>query len=150
MKKAILLCVILSFILSACSQDDKNFEPETLYNYNGEMLSLVDQRENEYSKESGILYTLMFLDFRPQELVFKKFIDSYKGNSERNGHIVITKRTKLYIKNGPNLKKLISVSELSKYVKPTGSGDYPKLDFWVTPYKKSDHEVEAVEINLLQ
>jgi hypothetical protein len=122
MKKIILLCVILSFILSACSQVDKNFEPETLYNYNGEMLSLVDQRKNEYSKEYGILYTLMLLDFRPQELVFKKFIDSYKGNSERNGHIVITERTKLYIKNGPNLKKLISVSELSKYVKPTGSG----------------------------
>jgi hypothetical protein len=63
---------------------------------------------------------------------------------------VITERTKLYIQNVPNLKTLISVSELSKYVKPTGSGNYPKLDFWVTPYKKSEQEVEAVEIILLQ
>jgi hypothetical protein len=71
MKKIILLCVFLSFILSACSQDDKNVEPETLYHYNGEMLSLVDQRNNEYSKESGILYTLMLLDFRLKNLFSK-------------------------------------------------------------------------------
>jgi hypothetical protein len=148
MKKIILFCIFLSFILSACSQGVKKFEPETLYHYSGEMLSLVNQKENEYSKKLGILYTLMLLDFRPQELVFEKF--SYKDTPGRQGHIVITERTKLYIQTKTNLKTLISISELNKYVKPTGSGDYPKLEFWVTPYKKANYEVEAVEINLLQ
>ncbi|QYR22976.1 hypothetical protein KZ483_08625 [Paenibacillus sp. sptzw28] len=149
MSKMLLLCVFLSSILSACSQDDNEFESETLYHYSGEMLSLVDQSKSDYSKELGILYTLMLLDFRPQEPVFEKFIDSYSGSSERNGHIVITERTKIYIPKDTNLKTLISASELGKHVKPTGAGDYPKLEFWVTPYKESDYEVEAVEINLL-
>lgn len=135
MRKMFLLCIFLSSILSACSQDEKKFESETLYHYNGEMLSLVDQIENDYSKETGILYTLMLLDFRPKEPVFEKFLDSYSGSLERNGHIVITERTKIYIQKETNLKTLISASELGKYVKPTGSGDYPKLELWVTPYK---------------
>src|SRR5687767_4936789 len=97
-----LLCIFLSSILSACSQDEKKFESETLYHHSGEMLSLVDQRENDYSKETGILYTLMLLDFRPKEPVFEKFLDSYSGSSERNGHIVITERTKIYIQKETN------------------------------------------------
>jgi hypothetical protein len=148
LRKIVLFCITFSFLLSACSQNDK-FHSETLYYYSGQMLSLVDQGKSDYSKELGIRYTLMLVDFRPQEMVFEKFRESYKGASNNNGHIVITDRTKVYIRNETNSKTLISVTDLYKYIKPVGSEDYPKIEIWVTPFRKSDYEIETVEIVLL-
>ncbi|KRE33498.1 MULTISPECIES: hypothetical protein [Paenibacillus] len=150
MRKCILMCFLLVTFLTACGKEH-SFESETLYFYSGEMLSLVDQRENEYSKDKGILYTLTLTDFRPKEPVFQKFIESYQSVTGKEGHISFTERTKIYARSQTtNTKTSIPVSDLYQVLKPTGSGDYPKIEIWVTPYKKGESDVEAVEVVLLQ
>jgi hypothetical protein len=149
MRKCILICSFLITFLSACGEEQA-FESETLYFYSGEMLSLIDQRENEYSKDRGVLYTLGLTDFRPQEPAFKKFTESYQGNTGKEGHISFTERTKIYSRSkDTNTKTSIPVSDLFQVLKPIGSGDYPKIEIWVTPYKKGEYDVEAVEVVLL-
>ncbi|MFD2116302.1 hypothetical protein ACFSTH_08555 [Paenibacillus yanchengensis] len=149
-QKYILLCCVLAIFLSACGKK-QSFESETLYFYSGEMLSLVDQRKNEHSQANGVLYTLMLTDFRPQGPVFQKFIESYQGATGKEGHIVLTKRTKIYTRSpSTNTKISIPVSDLYEFIKPVGAGDYPKIEFWVTPYKKVESDVEAVEVILIQ
>ena len=150
MRKFVLLCVFFLAILSACAKK-QSFESETLYFYSGEILSLVDQRESENSKDNGILYTLTLTDFRPQEPVFQKFIESYQSVTGKEGHISLTKRTKIYSRSqATNTKTSISIAELYQVLKPIGSGEYSKIEFWVTPYKKVESDVEAIEVVLLQ
>lgn len=140
---------MICILLSACSKDER-FHAETLYFYSSEMLSLVDQGKNDYSKKQGVRYTLMLVKFRPEEAAFEKFRKTYEGVSTGEGDVVLTDRTNIYIKKESNKKESISATELSKYVKPAGSGDYPSVEVWVTPYEKADYEVEAVEVDLLQ
>lgn len=149
--KCIIFCCFFVIFLSACGEE-QSFESESLYFFNGEMLSLVDQRENEHYKDHGILYTLMLTDFRPQEPIFQAFIETYPDKTNKNGHIVLTERTKVYTRSQSttNMKVSIPVSDLYKVIKPTGAGDYPKIEFWATPYKKEDSAVEVVEVILLQ
>lgn len=108
------------------------------------MLSLVDQRENEYLKDNDILYTLALIDFRPEEPEFQKFIES------NHNYLVLTERTKIYARTqSTNTKISMPISELHKVIKPAGAGDYPEIEFWVTPYKKVDSYVEAIEVILI-
>lgn len=132
MKNIIVFFLLVIVLMSACSKE-KEFIPETYYHYSGEMISLINQHGNKYAEKDGILYTLMLLEFRPQEPAFEKFLVQYNGHSGKEGHVVLTKRTQIYEQNKDSSKTTIPISTLMAAVKPVVSEDYPDIEMWVLP-----------------
>lgn len=153
MLKRFVLFFSVIIIISSCSQNNEVEKGEVLYRYNGTLISLVDQRNEPVNKEYGITFTLTMDHFYPKEQVFSKANSTYPDNHEGFRHVDFTQRTKVYIQKD-NTKTLISPSELSNFANPIGQpppdATYQKLEIWITPYKKNDWFIEAVEVVILQ
>ncbi|RIX51207.1 hypothetical protein D3P08_17170 [Paenibacillus nanensis] len=147
MRNTFVIFLLILILMSACSKE-KEFVPETYYHYSGEMISLINQHGNEYAEKDGILYTLMLLKFRPQEPGFEKFLEQYSQHPGKEGHVVLTKRTKIYEQDNDSSKTTIPISTLMAAVKPVFSEDYPDIEMWVAPFKANPYDVEAIEVIL--
>jgi hypothetical protein len=154
MVKKLVSLLIVGLFLSSCSQNSGEQHGEILYYYTGELMSLVDQRKEPINKEEGITYTMTMDHFHPTEDDFDKANSTYPEGYEGTRHVNFTARTKVYIQKG-NKKTLTTPSDLDKYTKTieiprSPETQYQKLEVWITPYKKNDWYIEAVEVVVLQ
>jgi len=152
MFRRLVVLVSMVILISSCSQHNDQ-TGEVLYRYTGDFISLVDQRQEPVNKEYGITFTLTMDQFHPSDPVFKKANTTYPDDHEGFRHVDFTERTKVYIQKG-NTKTQVPPTELFNYTKPFGPPrsdiSYQKLEVWITPYKKNDWFIEAVEVVILQ
>jgi len=131
--------VLLAIIVSGCSGQKEDKE-EFFQKFSGELLSVVNQEKNEASKESGVTHTVTLVNVSPTP---KDYFDEYKQSIRTSVEIIsITKRTRIFRMVDGDRKQLINAGELESNI-----GN--KIEFWVQPIKGHLHELEAIDITVL-
>ncbi len=137
--RSLFAIILLLVILSGCTANDEvysgNFEKFT-----GELITVVNQKGNKYSKEVGILYTVTVVN-APSSMR-DKFNDYSASNGTNEDFFVITKRTRIFKEVDSERRQLISAEEFE-----LNRGQ--NIEFWIQPIKGNLHELEAIEIIVL-
>jgi len=132
--------VVFAILVSGCSGQKEDKE-EFFQKFSGELLSVVNQEKNKASKESGVTHTVALVNASPTP---KDYFDEYKQSNHTTVEIIsITKRTRIYRMVDGDRKQLISAGELES----NNIGN--KVEFWVQPIKGHLHELEAIDITVL-
>ncbi|ANY75271.1 hypothetical protein BBD41_23330 [Paenibacillus ihbetae] len=101
---------------------------------------MVNQENNKASKESGVTHTVTLVNASPTP---KDYFDEYKQSNRTTVEIIsITKRTRIFRMVDGDRKQLIDAGELEGNI-----GN--KIEFWVQPIKGHLHELEAIDITVL-
>lgn len=131
--------VLLAIIVSGCSGQKEDKE-EFFQKFSGEILSVVNQEKNKASKESGVTHTVTLVNASPTP---KDYFDEYKQSNRTTVEIIsITKRTRIFRMVDDDRKQLIDAGELESNI-----GN--KIELWVQPIKGHLHELEAIDITVL-
>lgn len=138
MKK--ILCLLIGIlIISACAKPEKNANNDISYQYFGNFISLVDQRNEPINKEMNIEFTLQMENFNPTEKVFDKYNSQFEPANDQYKHIEITSRTKVYQLHH-NERQVVPVTNIE---------DSTQLEVWIKPHELSDYHIEALEIYIV-
>lgn len=140
MRRILCLLFSLCFLLAGCNSNIDEIPAHELYQYSGEVISLVNQHGKEIEPyKIKINFTLGLRNFIPTESIFETYNNVYQEDSEER-FIEITMNTTIYEVEG-NKKTLIDALDLT---------NGRKVEFWVRPHPKSSSFVEAIEINLMK
>jgi hypothetical protein len=135
----IMVILLSTLIFSGCTKDEVNIQDEYFDQYSGELFSIVNQEENKYFSELGILYTVSLINVEPS------MRDSYIAYNESNQTIeemiIVSDRTKVFRMIDQNRKQLIQNEEVKHYMGK-------KIEYWVQPLKEHPEWLEAIELNI--
>lgn len=133
----VLLILMFVFVLTSCSNKPKVHYDEYFQEFNGKLLSVVNQKDNKYNKDLGVLYTVTVSNTTPS---MKEQFKEYNVSNQANDDLfAITNRTIIFKQVNQTTKQLISAEELE-----LNRGH--RIQCWIQPMTNHPYNLEAIEV----